>query len=211
MAEQDTHDEEGNREERLLTLYSELRQEIRMRIRQSSRQFLATTAAAVTVLGYAATQDTGSLVAVVPLLIGFAIVQAVSTYNEMAQVASHLAEIERSLSSDEGLFRYEIRQGGMFGGERHSDPLWLVADVGPRAALALSAYALYAFAAFSTVGLWENDVVFEFGWMSLVIDELALSVLYTLVGCLLVVIGASHIVLRVRLAEDRSLPRFVEL
>lgn len=196
---------ENAKRERLLHLHGELREEIRMRIRQSSRQLLATTAASASVLGYSAVADSTQVVAVIPILIAFAAIQAVATYNEMMQVAAHIAAIEKRLTNEDSLFRYEIMQGGAFGETRHDNWKWSAADLVPRILPSVVVGVLYIGSSILAISVWSANIEISLPTnRTLIISPVFLQILYVAIAVLLGFLICSHLWIRTQLANERG-------
>lgn len=103
------------REEKLLTLYENLRAEIRVRIRVANVRATRGIAVVGGVVGSAMVQSSFHLLALVPIVFGILFVDTVRSYNEILSLSRHLVELERDLSERGSPFRYEVRRGGAFG------------------------------------------------------------------------------------------------
>ncbi|WP_135824537.1 hypothetical protein [Halorussus ruber] len=103
------------REEKLLTLYENLRAEVRVRIRVANVRATRGIAVVGGVVGSAMVQSSFHLLALVPIVFGVLFVDTVRSYNEILAVARHLVELERDLAERGSPFQYEVRRGGAFG------------------------------------------------------------------------------------------------
>jgi|APHM01.1.fsa_nt_gi hypothetical protein len=192
-------------ENRLLQLHSELRQEMRMRIRQASRQLLTTVGAAATVLGYSVTSDLPELVAAVPLLLSFAIFRSVMIRNEMVLIAGHIARLEDEIAeTDDSVFRYETQYGGAFGDTRGEASLYGLIESGPRVLVTVLIASLYAVASAVAVQVWPTlNIVAPLG-VKIVVGGAEICMLFSLIGVLLVASFVGHLKLRKRLAAEHG-------
>lgn len=100
-----------------LLLYRILHDEVRDRISHHYRSLLSGLSVVGIVIAYALLSGEFVFLAVVPVVIGFLVVQTVRQLNGILYIARHLNRIERAFVDDHPLFAWEHRYG-MTGTER---------------------------------------------------------------------------------------------
>lgn len=191
-------DSDGVSEEaKLLTLYENLRAEVRLRIRVANVRTTRGLAVVGGVVGSAIVQGSFHLLAFVPLVFGVLFVDTVRSYNGILAVARHLVELERDLSEPGSAFRYEVRRGGAFGLARNQWGTfgWLSVANGARVVVIGAVY----------LGTWALLLAY---WSApprigpIRVDRTALLAFALALSGLLLAVGLSHLAYRRRLSAD---------
>lgn len=184
-------------EEKLLSLYENLRAEVRVRIRVANVRATRGIAVVGAVVGSAVVKDSFHLLALLPIVFGVLFVDTVRTYNEILTVARHLVDLERDLSPPNSAFRYEMRLGGAFGRARNQWGTfgWLSVANGARIAVFGLVY----------LGSWALLLAY---WstpprvFSVRIDRTLLFAFAAAFSALLLGVGLSHLAYRRRLSAE---------
>lgn len=110
----DGEDPEGgdsNETDPQLLLYRSLRQETRARISQHQRSLLSGLSVIGVVIAYALLSGEFVFLAVIPLVVGFLVVQTAQYLNNLFYITRHLSRIERAYTDEYPLFEWENRYG----------------------------------------------------------------------------------------------------
>lgn len=105
-------------EERQLHAYDTLRDEILVNVDATLSQNTRGIIAIGAVIGYALRFGPTTVVALVPVILGYLLVRNAESQVWMMTHARHLIELERALSSPDDPFRYEYRRGGLYGNDQ---------------------------------------------------------------------------------------------
>ncbi|MDZ7701338.1 MAG: hypothetical protein U5J98_04325 [Halobacteriales archaeon] len=150
------HDRDRNDPQ--LLLYRSLRDEVHSRIAQHHRSLLSGLSVIGVVIAYALLSGQFVFLAVIPVVVGFLVVQTVRTFNNILYVARHLSRIEGAYVEDYPLFNWERRYGG--GGTDRGLHRWGVdwSNV-PQAIVLLLAAAGYLGSIYAAYVVWPPDGV----------------------------------------------------
>lgn len=107
-----------------LLLYSELRDEIGLRVSANGRNLLTGLSTIGLIVAYGLLSGELVFFAAIPVVVAVLIVQAIFQLNRIMLAGAHLSRIERAYVDDHPLFSWEHRYG-MFGSRRVDDD-WTV-------------------------------------------------------------------------------------
>lgn len=193
-------------DEKLLELQKELRAEMRLLIRQESRQILTGLTAIGAIIGYSLYGENLTLISSVPLVLGLIFIEVVTTANGVMQIARQMIDVELELTERDSPFRYEIQRGVLVGtkwpSDRDESRAWLhlnLHGVPSYAQLAILVVVYVTSIVAAAQVFWPANGVSLLG---VTVSRNAVLYSYVLYTLLLAVVLASHLKLRKRQTDD---------
>jgi hypothetical protein len=197
---------ELSEEEMLLELQKGLRAEMRLHVRQGSRQVLSGITVIGAIIGYSLYAETLIPIASVPFVLGLVFIEAVDNANGVMRKARHMIDIEIRLTPPGSPFQYEIQRGVLLGSERpgavsQSRP-WLYLNLYGVPEYVRLGVLLITYVASIAAAVWVFWPPEPIAALMVSVSRGTLLAGYVVYSLLLVVVGISHMELRRRHVAD---------